>query len=196
MLEAYLRPVYQKLFVTPIAERLTRAFRLSPNTITLWSGVLGVLVLPVLFAGHAYFAVMLLLLSGYCDTLDGTIARMTDRVTSRGGVFDIICDRVVEISVIFAIFNMAPFERGVYALGMMASVLLCVTSFLLVGIFTDNETEKSFHYSPGLIERAEAFVFFIAMILFPEAFKPLAVAFIVLVTYTAAFRVWEFVKQD
>lgn len=75
---------------------------------------------------------------------------------------------------------------------MLTSILLCVTSFLVVGIFTEKQTEKSFYYSPGLIERGEAFFFFILMILFPSYFVLLSSLFILLVLLTTAIRVVQF----
>ncbi|WBV63947.1 CDP-alcohol phosphatidyltransferase family protein [Legionella pneumophila 130b] len=116
-------------------------------------------MIPALWLNLPYLAISLLLLSGYCDTLDGTIARLTNHSSDWGSVLDIMTDRVVEVGVVFALWAINPNERGLGSLLMMASILLCITSFLVVGIFKTNDSEKSFHYSPGLIERAEAFVF-------------------------------------
>ena len=78
---------------------------------------------------------------------------------------------------------------------MLGSMLVCVTSFLVVGIFVENHTEKGFHYSVGLIERAESFLFFILMIVFPEWFGVLSLLFIILVFYTAIERLYRFAEQ-
>lgn len=55
--------------------------------------------------------------------------------------------------------------------------------------------EKNFHYSPGVMERAEAFIFFIAMMLWPSAFGKLAALFSVLVLFTAGIRLHQFYQQ-
>ena len=78
---------------------------------------------------------------------------------------------------------------------MLGSMLLCITSFLVVGIFVANDSHKSFHYNPGIMERAEAFIFFIAMMLWPSAFVGLAMLFSLLVTLTAIIRLTQFYKQ-
>ena len=79
---------------------------------------------------------------------------------------------------------------------MLGSILLCITSFLVVGIFTPNHSSKSFHYSPGLIERAEAFLFFIVMIFVPYYFTFFAFLFATLVALTALIRLWQFSKTQ
>lgn len=65
----------------------------------------------------------------------------------------------------------APQERGLWCMLTLGSMLLCITSFLVVGIFTENQSQKSFHYSPGLMKRAEAFSFFIAMMIWPAIIR-------------------------
>lgn len=79
---------------------------------------------------------------------------------------------------------------------MLSSVLLCITSFLVVGIFSQNTTEKSFYYSPGLIERFEAFLFFSLMMFLPGIFSYLAYAFSGLVLMTALIRMAQFLRKE
>lgn len=57
-----------------------------------------------------------------------------------------------------------------------------------------NISEKGFHYSPGLVERAEAFLFFIAMILYPRYFYLLAYLFTVLVFLTSYLPIRHFLR--
>ena len=192
MLEYYLRPSFQKVCVDPLAMRL--AFRVSPKTITYMAGLCGVLVAPMIVIGFNAIAVGLLLISGYLDTLDGSIARLASEDSQKGTVLDIVFDRVVEFFVIVGLFAVEP-ERAWYIIFMLGSVLICITSFLVVGIFTENQSKKGFHYSLGLIERFEAFMFFIAMILFPEYFKPLACFFIILVLLSAFLHVNRFLQN-
>jgi len=194
MLEIYLRPAYQKWLVNPVATLIQRNLRQSAQIITLCAGVCGILSAIVLVGGFTYFAVCLLLISGYCDTLDGTIARIDNKTTPMGAVLDIITDRIVEFAIIFALFTLNPAGHGFAALAMLGSILICVSSFLVVGIFTENTSQKSFHYSPGLMERAEAFIFFVIMMLKPNWFNGLAWLFSGLVFYTALVRIYQFYK--
>lgn len=194
MLETYLRPLYQKILIEPFASWWSNYF--SPNSMTLIGCLLGMTVAIALLVGMPIVACILLLFSGYCDTLDGTLARLTNNISAVGSMLDIVSDRAVEFAVIVGLYSCDPLHRGWLTLLMLGSVLICVTSFLVVGIFTPNETDKGFYYSPGLIERAEAFVFFIAMMLFPSYFQSLALLFSILVLLTAARRMQQFVQQQ
>lgn len=152
----------------------------------------GVLVFPALYFHESLLAIMLLLMSGYCDTLDGTVARLTGQTSNAGAVFDITSDRLVEFAVIAGLFALDPTHRGWIAILMLGSILMCVTSFLVVGIVTPNTSSKSFHYSPGLMERAEAFIFFILMMVWQSAFNELALLFSLLVCITAIIRLRQY----
>ena len=186
MLESHLRPTYQRLLVEPVAKQLVKSC--SPNAISLASLFVGVAAAPAIALGNPWLAVALLLFSGYLDTLDGTIARMTDNCTPFGTMLDITCDRIVEFAIIFGLFAVAPEARGWLCMGMLGSVLIVITTFLTAGMFMENDSEKSFNYTPALMERPEAFTFFILMLFFPAYFNWLAYLFIVLVLYTAALR--------
>ena len=170
MLESHLRPFYQRNFVDPIARPLAKLFPNSAHTWTLVACIAGIGVLPALITKQIYLAVLLLLISGYLDTLDGTVARLSENSTAHGSVFDIFADRLVELSVVLGLFLIDPLHRGLSCLLMLGSMLMCITAFLVVGIFSPKEGEKSFYYSPGLMERAEAFIFFIAMMFISQLF--------------------------
>ena len=195
MIEAYARPLYQKILVDPVAEFIDNRCSISASKITCLAAVFGILVAPALWLGFDKVAIVLLLFSGYLDTLDGTIARLTYTSSDVGAFLDIMADRMVELSVIVGLFLVDP-ERGAVCLIMLGSVLICVTSFLLVAIFSENGGNKNFHYSPGLMERPEAFSFFIAMILLPQYFTSLGIIFAILVFATAFSRAAKFILQS
>ena len=195
MLESHIRPIYQRTLVDPLARVLCPWSFLSANRISIISGVLGLFVLAALALGHPWMAVGFLWLSGYLDTLDGTLARMRRSASPFGSVLDIFADRVVEASCVIGLYLMLPASRGFLCLLMLSSILLCITSFLVVGVFSENESHKSFHYSPGLMERAEAFIFFTAMILLPHYFVILSLVFSALVLWTGIARIRAFGVQ-
>lgn len=194
MLEEKFRFLPQKIFIDPTSAIMLRMCRfINPNIITLLAGVSGCLVAFCLVFKAKWLALVCLWLSGYFDMLDGTIARKQNISSDIGAVYDIIVDRVVEFAVILGLFLAWP-AREFYIILMLGSILLCVTSFLVVGIMTENNSEKGFYYSRGLMERAEAFIFFSIMILLPEYFVISSLVFTLLVLYTAIVRVLEFVR--
>jgi archaetidylinositol phosphate synthase len=186
MLDSYCRAPYQRL-IDPLAKRL----QCTPNLVTLLALITGLLTAPLLYFHQNIMALIFLALSGFLDTLDGSIARLQKKSSPLGSAFDIFADRCVEISVIcgFALRNSAT---APIVIAMLASTLLCITSFLVVGIFSENDSSKSFHYSPGLMERGEAFLFFGLQIIFPSQVIVLGGIFSLLVVSTGIKRILVF----
>jgi archaetidylinositol phosphate synthase len=192
MIDSHLRTFYQKVMIDPFLPLFSY---LSPSTVTFFAVIAGISVLPLLAIKWIMAAFVMLLFSGFLDTLDGSIARFKNKATPFGAAFDIIGDRMVEFSVILGLYFYQPEERSLNCLLMLGSILLCITSFLVVGIFTQNQSEKSFHYSPGIIERAEAFIFFSIMILFPSLFTITSYLFMTLVLLTTLIRLYQFKRN-
>jgi archaetidylinositol phosphate synthase len=185
---------FRRVFLTPVLSLLADKLQLSPQLITVFAMLVGVLCPVALLLHDQVLAVSLLIISGYLDVLDGAVARRLNCCTARGAFLDIFADRVVEFSVIYGLYLVDPWHRGDLVILMLGSILLCITSFLVVGIFSQNQGEKSFHYSPGIIERPEAFLFFGAMIVWPQWFSLLAFVFVGLVFLTTIIRVWQFYR--
>lgn len=195
MLEAKLRPQLQTKFVDPIAKAISKNKFTTPNKLTLLGALTGIMIIPCLWYQNTFFAITFLCISGILDVLDGSVARIKNSTSTIGTVYDIVSDRLVELAIIFALFIVSPEARAIPCLFMLGSILLCVTSFLVVGIFSNNDTHKSFYYSPGLIERFEAFIFFAVMIALPDIFIPLAYVFSGLTILTTIIRLVEFRRQ-
>ena len=194
MIEEKFRSPFQKVFVEPLVNApLLKT--LSPKTVTLFSAATGITSCFCFHFLWIYTGIFSLLLSGYLDLLDGSIARAYEKSSDEGAVLDIFSDRLVEFSVIFALYSIDPIQRGALCLLLLGSCFLCVTSFLVVGIFSENQSKKSFHYSPGIIERAEAFIFFILLFAFPKYFFFLGYLLTSLILLTTFIRLYQFSKN-
>ncbi len=191
MIEAHFRKNYQKLFVDPILG-LNSLQNVNPLTVTCIACFLGVSTAPLLFFGYPILAFLMLLASGFLDTVDGALARKQKTTSDKGAAFDLISDRMVESAALIGLYAVAPAARALPTILMLCSMFVCISSFLVVSLFTEKASEKSFFYSPGIIERAETFVFFGAMILFPASFETLAYSFALLVFMTAFIRMYQF----
>ena len=191
MLDSRYRDQFQRHIVDPIVGVL-KDTSLSANHMTTVSCVSGVSVCLWLALDWRLVALVFLVFSGLADVVDGSLARARQSDGPGGAAYDIFADRCVEASIVAGFFIVDPGSNGPYAFAMLTSILLCITSFLVVGIFAENASFKSFHYSAGLMERTEAFLFFALMICFPSLFKFLAVTFSLLVTYTGVKRMREF----
>ena len=69
MLEQVARGQYQKYLIEPILNFMP--LKVSPIHITGLAAVVGVSFIPALLYGPAWLAVIILVLSGYLDSLDG-----------------------------------------------------------------------------------------------------------------------------
>ena len=194
MIDSNYRSFYQKVLISPVLKWKWMT-GLSPSAVTFLALFCGALIPFFLFWHAPYWALLFLALSGFLDTLDGSLARFQNKTSPKGAVLDITSDRCVEFLILLGLYLYAPEGRALLVILMLGSILLCVTTFLVVGIFQDNQSEKSFHYSPGLMERSEAFIFFALMILFPGQFLLLSGAFICITFLTATIRIKQFINS-
>ena len=139
----------------------------TPNQVTILGLILGLGAAIAIVMNNTILALILLLSSGLCDILDGILAREQGGGTSLGTLMDITFDRVVEVSIILALGFVYPHAMFTMML-LLASIVVCISTFLVVGIIVNKESHKSFFYSPGLMERTEAFILFILLIVFPQ----------------------------
>lgn len=187
MIDSFGREPFQKYIVNPLLPHLAP---FSPTAIT-WLGlVLGVLTFPLMLLNLSLTAVLFLLFSGFCDVLDGSLARYKGQASKEGAILDLFLDRVVESCVLLGLYFFDP-TRALLVLVLTLCCYLVLTSFFVVSLVEDKKSYKSFYYSSGLIERSEAFIFFSLMILLPSLFTPLCVCFIVLLLVTVFFRLKE-----
>ncbi len=194
MIDSYFRAPYQKYFLDPIV-RIKKIAAVHPSSITLAALLSGLCIPLSLCMDRSYLAIFFLCLTGFFDTLDGSVARATNRISHKGALLDILSDRAVEFFVMVGLYLYDPSGRAFFIIGMLGASYLCVTSFLTVAIFTQNDGTKSFHYSPGFMERAEAFLFYLLMIWVPSHFSWLSITYILLVSITALVRTVEFTRK-
>lgn len=73
--------------------------------------------------------------------LDGSLARLQNLV-HLGTMLDILSDHFVESFIIIAIFINQP--QIWFGLLMIISIIVCISSFLLVGVFKSKRINKEF----------------------------------------------------
>ncbi|MCH9613133.1 MAG: Inner membrane protein YnjF [Chlamydiia bacterium] len=198
MLDALLQHTYEKHFISP-AIKATGIKKVHPNLLTLAAAIIGILVWPLLAYDHRWIALGFVIGSGVLDTLDGAVSRASHRSSATGAALDLFSDRIVEFSIIMGLYMYEP-SRAFITLMMLGSVLICITSFLIASQFseaqsTKGKVKKSFTYSPGLIERSEAFILFSLMIGLPSLFTIFGWIFTGLVFTTAFIRMYQFAWQ-
>jgi len=190
-----LKKVFEK-FVQKIFDN-----RISANKLTIMGLILGIFSALLIFLSKVLqyeleliiLAVIAMCLSFFLDAIDGPVARL-ESPTIFGGILDIFCDRIVEVSIIIAIISTDPQILMWPGIFLLASIVLCITMFLISGGITniDNleERKKVILYQKGLIERSETLIFLLLItILFFGVWRFILLwIFAVLVFITAVLR--------
>ena len=175
--------------------------RISANKLTIIGLILGILSALLIFLSKELqyefeliiLAVIVMCFSFFLDAVDGPIARL-EGPSIFGGILDIFCDRLVEISIIIAIISTDPQILMWPGIFLLASIVLCITMFLITGgvINVENleDRKKVIYYRKGLMERSETLIFLVLItILFFGAWRFILLwIFAVLVFTTAILR--------
>lgn len=164
--------------------------KLTPIQITIVALILGIASASFYYFNQALIALLCLWLSGLCDVIDGALARYTKRQSAFGTVLDILCDRMVECSIILVIALKHP-ELSLALIILVMVILFSMTVFLAVGAAAKNDGLKSFKYQTGLGERTEGFILLSLMILLPKYLVFATIVFVVIVVITIIQRLIE-----
>jgi len=143
--------------------RLTYRLGFKPNAISALGAVLGVLsgvayylagaALNDLGMYRAYLSLALLLLffSGFCDALDGALARLCGEVTVLGGFLDSLLDRYVDSAVLCGLILSGLCDS---AWGMIALIGSLLTSYSRARAEASGVSMESI----GVVERSERII--------------------------------------
>ncbi len=86
-------------FLTPVVDGIARVFitlRISPNALTVIGVLLAAVAAGLIAQGMLAAGGVVVLVAGVFDMFDGAVARMTNRATKFGALFDSVMDRVSE----------------------------------------------------------------------------------------------------
>src|SRR5437870_5481365 len=149
-----------------LARRLGAA-GLTPDVLTYAALACGVGAGALFWLDHGWLALLALAVSGLLDALDGRVARLGPGPTAWGGVMDLTFDRVVEASVLLGIAVPRP-ALHLPALVLAATWYVNLSVFLAVGAASARASAKVIDYPPGLLERSEALVFALVVVVLPS----------------------------
>lgn len=142
MLNDKLRPKTNK-----ITGQIGAKIDINPNIVT----IIGVLI--SIFAGVLYAAgnlgagALFIIISGFCDVIDGAIARSQNRRTRFGGFLDSTCDRFADAAIIIGIIYSGFVDPILGALAIHAS--------LTVSYVRSRAESEGLNCTVGIAERAE-----------------------------------------
>lgn len=184
---------HARSFVQPVIERAARhlsAWGVTPNAATSVAFATGLFAAAAFGLAFPKTALVLLWLSGFLDTVDGTLARLTGRTSPLGTLFDLVADRVVEVAFIVAAALRVPDSR-LACVFLLGSIVFSFSVFLIVGMLSEKQGEKSFYYQAGLAERTETFLIFSAAIVLPDRVSFIFYLFAAAIIFTGAQRLRE-----
>lgn len=175
MMDNALRRVKDEVY-RPVARQVGKS--VSPITITLIAGCVGVFAALAGWQGMYTTGLALWLANRALDGLDGAVARATGTQSDLGGYLDQMID--------FAIYTLIPIGLVMHAPSielLAALALLLGTFYVNAGAFlylsailerrnagaTQRNELTSIHMPKGVIEGAEAMLFYSLFFLFPQA---------------------------
>jgi len=174
--------------------------RISANQLTIMGLVIGLISSLFILLSSVYtelsitliiLSMIFTIISFFIDTLDGSVARI-EAPTIFGGILDIFCDRLVEVSMILAIVATDLSNLVWPGMFTLAAIILCISMFLIVGgIIQRDELDKKskvIRYQGGLMERSETFFFLLAATILVPWRPVLLWVFAILVFLTALLR--------
>ncbi len=156
------------------------------------TGLLSATITGVLIAsGHLHWAVVMLIVTGLHDLLDGPVAKAAGTASVRGAFFDSVTDRVAD-AVLMLGCAWYLVDRGEGHLDLLPMGILAVTA--LISYERAKAESLGLSARGGLMERAERMILLGIAMLSATIFIPVLWVLLVLVSVTAAARfvkVWN-----
>ena len=172
--------------VKPIGNSIKKA-GISADMITATGIVMAVFAAVAIGSGHLHLGLLLLILTGIPDLLDGAVAKASGKASLRGAFFDSVSDRVTD-GLLFggiAYYLVESDGRGWV-------VMLPVAGYITASIVSYIRAKADalgFDAHTGIVERAERFILLaIGLLFYQYLLLPVLALIIVLNVITAAQR--------
>ena len=160
MLSARLKPAVTRV-ITPVASVALR-LGITPNAVT-WTGAIGVVVSAMYFypRGNFFMGTIIICLFALSDLFDGTMARISQKGSSRwGGFLDSTIDRITDSAILIGItiYLINKHDR------LASVVLLTLVVGMLVPYIRAKAESFGIECSGGIAERTERLIISLAAI--------------------------------
>ena len=193
MLDAQFRPLIDRL-LNPIGRGLV-VLGVTANQVTMVGVAFGLIAAGCVAAGIFYLAFWFVIANRIIDGLDGAVARAS-RSSDFGGYLDIVSDFIFYSAIPLA-FAVARPETALAAAFLIFSFIGTATSFLGFAILAEKHQvttqirgKKAFYYLGGLTEGTETILLFLAMLVWPDYFRLMAIIFGILCWVTTGTRIY------
>jgi CDP-diacylglycerol--glycerol-3-phosphate 3-phosphatidyltransferase len=156
------------------------------------TGLVSATATAVLVAtGHLHWAIIMLIVTGLHDLLDGPVAKAAGTASVRGAFFDSVTDRVAD-AVLMLGASWYLLNHGEGHLALLPMAILAVTA--LVSYERAKAESLGLQAKGGLMERGERMFVFGVGLLSADIFVPILWTLFILISFTAVARfvkVWN-----
>lgn len=177
----------------PTAAWLTRA-GVTANQLTVAAGALGVAAAVLVASGHTWMAMAVWLTGRLADGLDGAVARASATTSPFGAFLDITLDMTAYVAMVLGFAVAYPSVSHAWG-WILAGYVLVITSTLALSDAAGRDqrrisgTNRTFQFTPGLVEAGETNVMYVLWALLPEHLPWLTWVWAAALFVTAAQRV-------
>ena len=136
-----------------------------PNMLTLLRIVMTPVIVYMVLTGHAWLAVILMVVAGITDMLDGAIARYFNLRTSVGAYLDPLADKVMLISLFVTLFYMGKVPLFVFLAVIFRDIVI------VLGAIAYEMVTHKLTMQPSLASKATTFmqITYVALLLLSMA---------------------------
>ncbi|MBU8881193.1 CDP-alcohol phosphatidyltransferase family protein [Bacillus sp. FJAT-29790] len=199
--EEYLFNKYYAHLIDPFFTKLAYDLNLKPNTVTVFSGILGICSGIAFIFGYYILGGILLQLHHLVDGADGNLARLTNQCSDFGAKLDSYTDQLVRVIVLVGIIFAANAPIWVDLLLILTFLLdiLVVHQFVLPFMRKNGIVRsawKQWFLNRGVIPAFDIFTIYFIISVFAviQRIDILIYVLIVLKNIDWMYRVWECVK--
>jgi phosphatidylglycerophosphate synthase len=150
-----------------LTDPIGRAFAatgLSPNAFTLLQLLLTLPVAWLLWKGPLLWGGLAMGAVASLDFVDGTVARVTGRVTKAGGYLDSMVDRFVDALLLLPLLLRAD-DTATWLVGSVFLFAMTVTSFARARLFQDVPPPPAATWSRDILERPDRYVLLVPAVI-------------------------------
>lgn len=143
--------------------RAVAATKVTPNQVTVLQLLLTLPAAWLLWKGPLVWGGVAMLVAASLDFVDGTVARLTGRVTKAGGYLDSMLDRFVDFLLLFPLLLRYDDTRT-WIVGGIFLFTMTVTSFARARVYQDLHPPAS-SWSRDLLERGDRYLLLVPGVL-------------------------------
>jgi phosphatidylglycerophosphate synthase len=161
---------------TDAVGRAVAATRLTPNAITVLQLVLTFPVAWLLWQGPLVWGGVAMLFVASLDFVDGTVARLTGRITKAGGYLDSMLDRFVDALLLLPLLLRYD-NTLLWLVGSVFLFAMTVTSFARARLFQDMPPPPASTWKRDILERPDRYLLLVPGVIAQGVLEEMGIRF-------------------